>query len=170
MSNYLSQTIMKSPIIILALMLLLQACTQEELLLPGMPDADFSITRSMEENRVSPVDQIFRKSDETAATADRKPHNQYFNFQNKDGAILETREGLILNIPAYAFVDAQSLVPVDEEVQLEVKEIYRKTDMISQNKPTNFQHTFLISGGEFFLGASYEGHELTLGRGTACKS
>lgn len=156
---------MKNPIILLALILMLQACSQEEMVLPGMPDADFSITNPLEAESLSPVDAIFRKPGEEELDDGLLPHSQYVNFQNHEGATIETQEGLVLNIPPYAFVDAQSLLPVDEEIQLEVIEIYQKAGMIYQNKPTNFQHTFLISGGEFFLGATYEGHELTLGRG-----
>lgn len=156
---------MKSPIIFLALVLLLQACTQEEMVLPGMPDADFSITKPVKEKRLSPVDQIFRKGGEEEMSDDLMPHNQYFSFQNKDGVTVETKEGILFHIPAYAFVDPQSLYPVDEEIQLGVIEIFQKSGMIYQNKPTNFQNTFLISGGEFFLRASYDGHELTIGRG-----
>lgn len=156
---------MKKVIILLSLVLLLQACSQEEFINPINASADFSASGFLTEQSKSAVDAIFGNQDNEVFDGNESGHTQSFYFANKEGARIQTQAGIIFEIPPHAFVGAHTGLPIDEELTLEVIEIFNKSDMISQNKPTNYQQTFLISGGEFFLAAAYKDLELKLAPG-----
>lgn len=152
---------MKNVIIFLSLVFLLSACSQEEFILPSLDSTKLIDTQQWKEASTSPVQAIFG---EQKTNGGNQPQTQLFQFQNHEGANIETIEGIIFRIPPYAFVEAKSGFPIDEIVTLQVIEIFEKGDMIMQNKPTNYQQSFLISAGEFFLGASHRDMKLVLDR------
>lgn len=94
---------------------------------------------------------------------------QYFTVDAESQITIDGDKGTQFNIQANSF-ETQSGGAVTGSIDIELIEIFDKTDMIRLNKPTmgrqlNGDLEPLISGGEFKLTASQNGSELNLKQG-----
>jgi hypothetical protein len=154
---------MKKLMIPFALFLLFAftSCTEQESLLPS------DLPGKLANHRMSvPTDQGTPSAIPSFFTPHR-PLSQHFQLLAWEAGWVESTSGLSIYIPAKAFVDAQTGQPVLEQIEIELIEIYQKSDMVLANKPTNYRNEFLISAGEFFLGARSGNRPLKLAPGVS---
>lgn len=90
---------------------------------------------------------------------------QTFTINGSTGGTYTSPQGTIVTIPANAFV-TQANVAVTGEVNVEFKDLYKKSDMLLSNMATStWWGAPLKSGGEFFLKVSYNGSAVQLAPG-----
>ena len=91
--------------------------------------------------------------------------SQAFSVDVATGTTITTSQGTVITIPANAFVTLGGN-PVTGVVNIEYKEIYKKSDMLFSDKPTIlFDGRPLKSGGEFFMKATSNGDAVQLAPG-----
>lgn len=91
--------------------------------------------------------------------------SQAFSVDGATGTTITTSQGTVITIPANAFVTLGGN-PVTGPVNIEYKEIYKKSDMLFSDKPTIlFDGRPLKSGGEFFMKATSNGDAVQLAPG-----
>jgi hypothetical protein len=79
---------------------------------------------------------------------------------------VRTTKGSQITIPAGAFVQANGTTPVTGAVQLTVREIRTKAEMVLSAMPTTASGEMLVSGGQFFLRATQNNQRLRLNPST----
>lgn len=89
--------------------------------------------------------------------------SDYYQFDAHNDHLVEGKKGTVMHIPRDAFV-TQAGERVRGKIQLEIKEVYQKSDYIKSNLPTISNGRQLISGGVLYLEASAEGRPLKLAR------
>ncbi|RTQ48848.1 hypothetical protein EJV47_14715 [Hymenobacter gummosus] len=77
-------------------------------------------------------------------------------------ATVVTTKGTRITIPAGAFVQANGTTPVTGAVQLAVREIRTKSEMVLSAMPTTASGEMLVSGGQYFLRATQNNQRLRL--------
>lgn len=97
--------------------------------------------------------------------------DQNFTVDAATGGSVTGEEGTIVTFPANAFVD-ESNNPVTGMVDIAIKEIFKPSQMILSNKPTNAinfsnENTFLLSEGETEVEISQNGNPLVLASGVS---
>lgn len=91
--------------------------------------------------------------------------SQTFTVDVATGTAITTSQGTLITIPASAFVTLGG-IPVTGTVNLEYKELYKKSDMLFSDKSTVlFDGRPLKSGGEFFIKATSNGAAVQLASG-----
>lgn len=80
---------------------------------------------------------------------------QVFNINNRRDTLLICNEGTVLYIPAYSFMQTDSLSVV-------VKEFYKYSDMVMNNLTTMTDNNPLISGGMLHIVVKNHGEEISL--------
>lgn len=96
--------------------------------------------------------------------------SQNFTIDASTGGTITGENGTKVSFPPNAFVDENNSV-VTGIVDIAIKEIFKPSEMILSNKPTNAvsfsnENTFLLSEGETEVVASQNGTELQLNSGT----
>jgi len=86
---------------------------------------------------------------------------QTFSVDAANGGSFTGAAGSIVTIPSSAFVDGNGNA-VTGNVTVELREIYKKSDMLLSNMPTTSYGWPLQSGGEFFIRATNTGGALLL--------
>ena len=81
--------------------------------------------------------------------------SQYFNINNNAQQVITGNQGSIVTFPANSLVHANGQ-PATGNVRVEIKEIYKKSDMLFADKPTMTATGPLLSGGEIFIQAIEE--------------
>jgi hypothetical protein len=94
-----------------------------------------------------------------------KKQSQYFSFDNSKPITITGKEGTIFEIPANAFVDAQTGKPVNTEISFELKEYFKMKDLILNNLTTVSNRKLLESGGMIFTNAKSNDKTLKLANG-----
>ncbi|MBN8702832.1 MAG: hypothetical protein J0M08_07190 [Bacteroidetes bacterium] len=89
---------------------------------------------------------------------------QSFRIQNSQYQSITGSKGTILTFRPNTFVNANGSA-VTGEVEIFLREIYDKADMILSNKPTMATDGILVSGGEISVEAFQNGNELKLAPG-----
>ncbi len=91
---------------------------------------------------------------------------QHFTVDAATGGSSTAAQGSVITIPPNSFVTQQG-DPVTGAVDIEFKEIYKKSDMLLSDKPTiqNDGHP-LKSGGEFYIKATSGGSAVQLAPGS----
>jgi len=111
-------------------------------------------------------EQVDNNFPETVAVNKDTVYSSIADFQTKNGltgihvsisassgGTFTTTQGTIVKVPANAFIDNSGNI-VTGIVDVEFKDIYLKSDMLMNDKPTvTFWGTPLKSGGEFFIRA-----------------
>lgn len=88
-----------------------------------------------------------------------------YNINAVAGGTFVSPKGTTVTIPANAFVDNTN-TSITGNVQVEFKDIYKKSDMVLSDRATNRDYGFpLKSGGEFFIKAVQNNIGLSLGVG-----
>lgn len=113
----------------------------------------------------------------TANTTTPVTYSSAADFFDKNGVPLQTYtidaavggtftspQGTAVTIPANAFVTSGG-APITGNVSIEFKDIYRKSDMLLSNMPTQTANGPLVSAGEFFIKAIADGNALGLATG-----
>ena len=90
------------------------------------------------------IDDFFAKNNIAAKT---------YTINAASGGSFTSPQGTVVTIPPNAFI-SQSNAPVTGNITIQFKDIYKKSDMLLANMPTEtFYETPLKSGGEFFIKA-----------------
>jgi hypothetical protein len=106
-------------------------------------------------------------------TAALESLKQQFTFDGAAGSVTFTsQKGVILTLNTSCLTKNGN--SVTGEVQLEYVEVFNKGNMLTANKPTmgvmpNGDKALLISGGEFYINATQDGVQLTIGCGMQLK-
>lgn len=95
--------------------------------------------------------------------------DQNFAIDATTGGSVTGEDGTIVTFPANAFVDENNN-PVTGMVDVAIKEIFKPSQMILSNKPTNSinfssENTFLLSEGETEVKISQNGNDLQIASG-----
>lgn len=89
---------------------------------------------------------------------------QVFTIQNEKDTVIETENGLIIVIPANAFINKEGRT-ITENIKFNVKEAFNAHDIITSGLTTLSNGELLATGGMFFLEAYYKGEKLELSKG-----
>ncbi|MEM0997375.1 MAG: hypothetical protein AAGN35_09865 [Bacteroidota bacterium] len=91
--------------------------------------------------------------------------SKYYQLSTKEDHLIVGPKGTVLHIPRDAFVDAASGESVSSVVQVELKEVYRRSNYLKTNLPTVSNGRQLMSGGVLYVDASAAGRRLKLAEG-----
>lgn len=91
-----------------------------------------------------------------------KKKSQVIALNTRETFTITLKEGTILNIPARAFVDANTGKLARGIIQLEVTEYYKLSDMLLGNLSTTSNSEQLETGGMLYMKAHKNGSELKL--------
>jgi hypothetical protein len=89
----------------------------------------------------------------------------YYQLDPTNDHLLLCSRGTVLHIPKNAFVDASSGESVTQTVQVELKEVYNRSDYLNSNLPTVSNGQQLIAGGAVYIDAMAAGRRLKLAAG-----
>lgn len=119
-------------------------------------DVDVFIPREgPDPNAVGDIGRFFQK-------AAQDLQSQVYVTSNDQNTLIQTSKGTQIHCPAGLFVNQNGVV-VNGDVELEVLEIFTKSEMIRLNRfPVSSDKKVLDSGGELFLRATQGGEELQL--------
>ncbi|MCU0429495.1 MAG: hypothetical protein MUF42_05935 [Cytophagaceae bacterium] len=91
----------------------------------------------------------------------RKEAPQKFSVNPESYITVTANKGTIISIPANVFEYANGS-PVEDNVTLDVKEIFEESGMILSGVTTQSNGQILVSGGELFISATANGQEVFL--------
>ena len=97
--------------------------------------------------------------------AQSSTQSRFYMLEPEKDHLIRSRKGTLLHIPKQAFVDASSGEAVTELVQVEVKEVYNRSDFLKTNLPTVSNGRQLVSGGVVLVDAVAAGRRLALAKG-----
>ncbi|HHG83999.1 MAG TPA: hypothetical protein ENJ82_04555 [Bacteroidetes bacterium] len=97
--------------------------------------------------------------------AQTQTSSEYTFVDPKEDRLVVGKKGTVLHIPKDAFVDAQSGEAISSPVQIELKEVYRRSDYLKTNLPTVSNGRQLMSGGVVYLDATAAGRRVKLAKG-----
>ncbi len=100
----------------------------------------------------NPINRLF---------TDNQKASQKFTIDAQTQQNLKAADGTIIKIAPNSFVTKNGEV-VQGEVDFEVKEVYKRSDMVLSNAHTVANDQILISGGEMYMGATRNGEALML--------
>ncbi|MCB0713497.1 MAG: hypothetical protein KDD67_14310 [Ignavibacteriae bacterium] len=103
--------------------------------------------------KLEPFTQLYR--------ALEKPSERFSIPATKDTTIT-CAEGTTVKVKAGSFVSARTGKPVTGDVEIEVKEFYRTSDILGANLTTTSGGKMLETGGMLYIGASHDGEECRL--------
>lgn len=86
----------------------------------------------------------------------------YYQLDPNNDHLIQCVKGTLLHIPRNAFVDASSGESVTQTVQVELKEVYNRSDYLNSNLPTVSNGQQLIAGGAIYIDATAAGRRLKL--------
>jgi hypothetical protein len=79
--------------------------------------------------------------------------SQYFTVNSSSGGTVTGNKGTKISIPANAFKKSDGSA-VAGNINIELKEVFKKSEMILSDKSTVSYGQILVSGGEFYIAAS----------------
>jgi hypothetical protein len=88
----------------------------------------------------------------------------YYQIDPNTDHLIVCNKGTLLHIPKNAFVDATSGESATQMVQLELKELYNKSDYINSNLATISNGQPLVTGGTVYIDATAAGRRLKLAK------
>lgn len=86
----------------------------------------------------------------------------YYQLDPSTDHLIRANKGTIIHIPKNAFVDATSGEAVSQTVQVEIKELYHRSEFLNSNIATVANDQQLVAGGVVYLDASAAGRRLQL--------
>lgn len=89
----------------------------------------------------------------------------FYQLEPNNDHLLQCPKGTLLHIPRNAFVDAASGESVSQTVQVELKEVYNRSDYVNSNLPTVSNGQQLVAGGAVYIDATAAGRRLKLAPG-----
>lgn len=94
-----------------------------------------------------------------------KAKSQFFTVNGSTGGSFTSSQGTVVSIPPNAFLTFAS-IPVTGNVRIEFKDIYKKSEMLLSDVPTQtLSGNMLKSGGEFLINASFNNQDIMLNSG-----
>jgi len=90
--------------------------------------------------------------------------SQFFKAMAKETIRIEGKEGTVINIPQGSLADNNQQI-IAGEVEIELKEVYKKSDIVSEGLHTMSDTSILESGGMIFISVTYQGEKLNLMEG-----
>lgn len=87
--------------------------------------------------------------------------SRYMQLETERDTLIQGPKGTLLHIPSGSFVTQEGQA-VKGRVQLELKEIYKRSDYLLSNLPTESNGQQLVSGGVIYLDATAAGRRLKL--------
>ena len=90
---------------------------------------------------------------------------QQFNISPQKDTTLYGKRGAEIFIPKYAFQDKQDSIIKEGVVEIGIKEVYNKSDMVFENISTVSKEGILVSNGMIYISASYGEDSLELQSG-----
>lgn len=114
----------------------------------------------MKNRRVDLSVQYAEKSQENPFRDFMQPE-QYFQADAGKEIIIRGNQGTVISIPANAF-ETVSGEKISGQVEIELKEFYRKSDFVINSLPTESDGKILETGGTVFISAKRSGEELRL--------
>ncbi|MEM7035955.1 MAG: hypothetical protein AAF570_03175 [Bacteroidota bacterium] len=97
--------------------------------------------------------------------AQTSTQSKYYHLEPGKDHMVKGNKGTLLHIPRNAFVDATSGEAVHDIVQVEVKEVYRRSDLVKTNLPTVSNGRQIVSGGVLYIDAKAGNRRLRLAKG-----
>lgn len=97
--------------------------------------------------------------------AQTNTQSRFFLLEPNKDHLIRGRKGTLLHIPKEAFVDASSGEAVTEMVQVEVKEVFNRSEYLKTNLSTVSNGRQLVSGGVVFVDAVAAGRRLAVAKG-----
>ncbi len=88
--------------------------------------------------------------------------SDYYQLDPNTDHLIRAQKGTVIHIPRNAFVDATSGESVSQTVQVEIKELYNRSEYLNSNIATISNDQQLIAGGVVYLNASAAGRRLQL--------
>lgn len=95
------------------------------------------------------------------ADADKYLPYQFFTIDGSKDTVLQTEDGIVMAIPAGAFLD-ESGNPVKGEINFEVKEAINSNDIMKAGLNTRSGDQLLETGGMFYMNARKDGKSLKI--------
>lgn len=92
--------------------------------------------------------------------ADKQLTPQLFTIKSNVDTVIETQGGIIVSIPANAFLNNNS--PVNGEIELELKEALTPFDIMKSGLSTTSNGKLLETGGMFYINAIQNGKNLSI--------
>jgi hypothetical protein len=89
----------------------------------------------------------------------------FYQLEPNNDHLLQCPRGTLLHIPRNAFVDAASGESVTQTVQVELKEVYNRSDYLNSNLTTFSNGQQLVAGGAVYIDATAAGRRLKLASG-----
>ncbi len=87
--------------------------------------------------------------------------SQVFNISANKNSTITGAEGTIIKIPKKSFVKNNG-EEIDGEIEIKLKEFYKKSDILSADLPTLSDNKILETGGIIYISANSSGEELKL--------
>jgi uncharacterized protein YciU (UPF0263 family) len=100
-----------------------------------------------------------------ALYAQTSSQSRYYLLEPEKDHLIRSKKGTLLHIPKDAFVDALSGKPVTEMIQVEFKEVFKRSDFLKTNLPTVSNGQQLVSGGVIYFDAISAGRRLAVAKG-----
>lgn len=98
--------------------------------------------------------------------ADHVLPSQVFELSAQQDTVIESKEGILLAIPAGAFADAAGK-PVTGTVEIELKEAMTPLEIMKSGLSTTSNGELLATGGMFYVNARQDGNSLKMASGKA---
>lgn len=94
------------------------------------------------------------------AEADKQLNSEIFTIKINQDTVIETKGGIIITIPANAFLNKKALVI--GEIELELKEALTPFDIMKAGLSTTSDGKLLETGGMFYINARQDGINLSI--------
>lgn len=89
----------------------------------------------------------------------------YYQLDPNNDHLIRCAKGTVLHIPRNAFIDAASGEAASQTVQVEIKEVYDRSEYLNSNLPTVSNGQQLIAGGAVYVDATAAGRRMALAPG-----
>jgi len=116
---------------------------------------------SAKENAANELPELNEQGEKLWSDADKYLPVQNFELEGDKDAVVETKDGIVIAIPANAFIDANGK-PVKGRIDLEVKEALNAADIMKAGLNTKSGDKLLETGGMFYINAKQDGVSLKI--------
>jgi hypothetical protein len=106
----------------------------------------------IKENAPLELPALNEQGEKLWSDADRYLPLQSFDLNAEKDTVIETKDGIVIAIPAHSFIDASGK-PVKGTIQLELKEALKAADIIKAGLSTRSGEKLLETGGMFYINA-----------------
>ncbi|HEY0029440.1 MAG TPA: hypothetical protein VGC65_01685 [Bacteroidia bacterium] len=119
------------------------------------------IKKNAKENAPQELPELNEQGDKLWSDADKFLELQNFELDAEKDTVIETKDGIVIAIPANSFLDASGK-PAKGKIDLEVKEALHAADIMKAGLSTRSGDKLLETGGMFYINARQDGASLTI--------